>query len=810
MRVARIFSFLLLGVILLVQAVSACDPDHIEKITFTPGSNKGVNIAVGGQQNVDVAVTCVMFGADIQAGFWNFESRLVEEDATGDDEMGSYTYSAPGPRQGTIPIRARAIYNFSTNLSCPNATQTITGTEDSGEGTPPCTSPAQLAVEIDEGGNEESTNYGDGHTTARYPGTDVTAGTNVSACCVAADDETAFYLDESRQSYKAASDYTTVCGPSLPGLGEEKLGGAGDACNDDDDDEEDPDDDDSRQEQETEQAKAALEALLRAAGELRARTVRAAIDDITGDLSHLPFVLIELVEDVLAETDMSDDDIDDYVAELEEMFDDDDDLREEAGGGRVAQAGPVGTITISGEGRWVEVTGPINADGTFVAHGTGTVAGFPNIAVRFTGRYLVGRLSGEYAVGVNGGLPGGQAINYIYNSPNAEWRVFWEALSELLIQAGQSSGGVPSGMVDGVAYSDYSNAIAVQFMLAGHGLGAALDDDITPTVPARPAQRALFEIARLYGQWADEVAASSLPSRVAGEAVLRRLSARFETLGTLRRRMNALRQAAPLHDQIQDGIDQFLIELSEVGRDLDAFSEAALGGRFATVSAADFTPRIAADAIVSGFGADLTTSVVAATELPLPTVVDGVSVRVTDSAGESLLAGIFFGSAGQFNYHIPPESAPGRALVTVFRDDVVLASDNVFIADVAPSLFTANASGSGVPAALIQRVASDGTQTFEEVFEGEAGSLTPKPISFGEGDRLFLLLYGTGIRAGQNVVVRVNGVEIPVLGFAAAPGFVGLDQVNAELLASLAGSGVVDAELVVDGESANVVQLAFE
>lgn len=808
MQMARIFSFLTLGLLLAASPGRTCDPDHIEKITFTPGAAAGVNIAVGGTGTVDVAVTCAMFGGDIQGNQWRFDTRLVEEDGVSDDKMGTHTYSAPGP--AGIPIRARAIYSFKTTLSCPNATQTITGTEDSGEGAPPCTSPAQLAVEIDEGGSEESANYGDGHTTKRWPSTDSTPGTNVPACCVAPAAKTAFFLDESRESYRTASGFTTVCGPGTPALSDEKLGGDGDACNDDDDAEDDDDDDDSEQENETEMAKKELEDLLEEADRLSAHTVRAAIDDITGDLSHLPFVLIELINEILAKTDMSKEDIRDYVNDLEEQFDDDDDLREELGGGNVPQAGPVGTVTLSGAGRWVDVTGPINADGTFVATGTGTVAGFPNISVRFTGRYLIGRLSGEYAVGVNGGLPGGQPINYIYNSPNAEWNDFWEALGDLLIQAGQSSGGVPNGMVDGVAYSEYSNAIAVQFMLAGHGLSAALDDDITPTVPARPAQRALFEIAGLYAQWADDVAASTLPSRVASEAVLRRLSARFETLGTLRRRMNALRQAAPLNADIQAGIDQFLQELSDVGRDLDSFSEAALGGQFASVSAADFTPRIAADAIVSGFGVGLANSVVAATELPLPTTVDDVSVRVTDATGESRLAGIFFGSAGQFNYHIPPETAPGLAVVTVFRDDVVLASGNVFVAPVAPSLFTANANGSGVPAALIQRVASDGTQTFEPVFEGEAGALTPKPIAFGDGDRLFLLLFGTGIRAGQNVVVRINGVEVPVLGSAAAPGFVGLDQVNAELLASLAGAGVVDVELIVEGEVANIVTLAFE
>ncbi len=44
-----------------------------------------------------------------------------------------------------------------------------------------------------------------------------------------------------------------------------------------------------------------------------------------------------------------------------------------------------GTITISGPFPWVTVSGPLEDDGSFVATGTGTVAGFPNVPVTFTG-----------------------------------------------------------------------------------------------------------------------------------------------------------------------------------------------------------------------------------------------------------------------------------------------------------------------------------------------------------------------------------------------------------------------------------------
>jgi len=79
-----------------------------------------------------------------------------------------------------------------------------------------------------------------------------------------------------------------------------------------------------------------------------------------------------------------------------------------------------GLITIGGAAPFVEVSGNLNPnDGTFIATGRGTVAGFPNIAVTFEG--LIGdTITGIYGMGVDGGLPGGMAIYY-------------QALGELII-----------------------------------------------------------------------------------------------------------------------------------------------------------------------------------------------------------------------------------------------------------------------------------------------------------------------------------------------------------------------------------------
>lgn len=70
------------------------------------------------------------------------------------------------------------------------------------------------------------------------------------------------------------------------------------------------------------------------------------------------------------------------------------------------------SITITGPDPWVEVSGPLEDDGSFLATGSGTVVGFPDIAVSFEGVITEERLTGAYTMGVEGGLPTGRPIVY--------------------------------------------------------------------------------------------------------------------------------------------------------------------------------------------------------------------------------------------------------------------------------------------------------------------------------------------------------------------------------------------------------------
>jgi uncharacterized protein (TIGR03437 family) len=115
-----------------------------------------------------------------------------------------------------------------------------------------------------------------------------------------------------------------------------------------------------------------------------------------------------------------------------------------------------------------------------------------------------------------------------------------------------------------------------------------------------------------------------------------------------------------------------------------------------------------------------------------------------------------------------------------------------------------------LPAALIVRVTSDGAQSWEPVarYDAAANAFLAAPIDFGPGpDRLFLALYGTGIR-GSAVSVQIGEAAIPAA-FAPTSQYPGLDQVNVELPRSLAGAGQTSVVVTCDGAPANPVMVMF-
>jgi uncharacterized protein (TIGR03437 family) len=195
----------------------------------------------------------------------------------------------------------------------------------------------------------------------------------------------------------------------------------------------------------------------------------------------------------------------------------------------------------------------------------------------------------------------------------------------------------------------------------------------------------------------------------------------------------------------------------------------------------------------------------------LPTVFDGTSVSIIDSAGRTTIAPLFYVSPDQVDFEVPATVATGLAKVVVDSNGVNQTAANVQISAVAPALFTLN--NSGLAASYALRVSAGGTQTVEQVYsQDNTGLISANPINLGSStDQAYLILYGTGFdTAGtSNVMATVNGVNAPVL-YAGPGGSAGLDQVNILLPASLAGSGNVNVQLTAAGVVANPVQVTIQ
>lgn len=218
------------------------------------------------------------------------------------------------------------------------------------------------------------------------------------------------------------------------------------------------------------------------------------------------------------------------------------------------------------------------------------------------------------------------------------------------------------------------------------------------------------------------------------------------------------------------------------------------------VSSASFRGgELAPDSIATLFTGDVAALTESATAQPLPGTLSGVQVRVTDAGGQVRNAGLVFASPRQVNFVLPAGLREGPATIAVVAGNVVRATGTAQIARVQPGLYTISASGEGVAAAVGVRVAADGTQTVADTMPFDLG---------GSAEQFVLVLFGTGIRgagAGSAVQATVGGTPVEVQYAGAQRTFAGLDQVNLLLPKILAGRGLVDIRLTVDGKVSNTV-----
>lgn len=236
-----------------------------------------------------------------------------------------------------------------------------------------------------------------------------------------------------------------------------------------------------------------------------------------------------------------------------------------------------------------------------------------------------------------------------------------------------------------------------------------------------------------------------------------------------------------------------------------------------SVSAASFGPRLTGGMIAAGFGVGLAEFTESAGAV-LPETLANRRILVKDGAGVEKPAHLFFVSPGQINYVIPEGLQEGAVAIRLLSSANELIKVDLGRFDkIAPGVFTANANGGGVPAAIITRVKPDGAQIVESVaqLDDVQRQFVPLSIDLGpETEFVVLTLFGAGWRqfgSLANTKVTIGGVDCPVEYVGKQPTLEGLDQINARLPRALIGKGEVDV-IVSFGSlgDANTVKLNFK
>jgi uncharacterized protein (TIGR03437 family) len=241
-------------------------------------------------------------------------------------------------------------------------------------------------------------------------------------------------------------------------------------------------------------------------------------------------------------------------------------------------------------------------------------------------------------------------------------------------------------------------------------------------------------------------------------------------------------------------------------------------GEATCVSAATLAQGpIAPASIVAAFGDGLAETTQIPTGNQLPLTLAGVSITVKDYSGTVRQAPIFFVSPYQINFLIPADTAIGQALVTIYNGKDKVFNSRIEIGQVSPGFFTADGSGKGVPVGQALRIKPNSQPQSEplSMMDSTQTRIIARPIDLGpelgnDSDRVFLVLFGTGIRFNSSVSATIGGFNAPVLFAGAQNDFAGLDQINVEIPRNLVGRGVVELLLLVDGQRANPVHISIK
>jgi uncharacterized protein (TIGR03437 family) len=253
----------------------------------------------------------------------------------------------------------------------------------------------------------------------------------------------------------------------------------------------------------------------------------------------------------------------------------------------------------------------------------------------------------------------------------------------------------------------------------------------------------------------------------------------------------------------------FLSLLQSVLQQLPSGSAGVLLNQTSAVTAPAFTDTNAASfvagtmakgSIVTAFGTGLSATTANNTSATPPTSLGGDSITIKDSSGASLPASLFYVSPTQINYEIPDATASGTATITIQSGTSSFTASQQ-IGAVAPGLFASNGMGLGSYIQVVNGVQQTGLLV-------QNGAMVPVNVA---GGQTYLVLYGTGIHNHANAVVATVGSAQVTAAYAGVTGqYLGEDQINLLLPASLQGAGAVNVTLSVDGQASNAVKVTIQ
>jgi len=239
------------------------------------------------------------------------------------------------------------------------------------------------------------------------------------------------------------------------------------------------------------------------------------------------------------------------------------------------------------------------------------------------------------------------------------------------------------------------------------------------------------------------------------------------------------------------------------------FLEKVLKSAPAVTSAADFEfARLASQQYISVFGSYLGNQTLLPPAGTLPNTLGGFSATITDSASHTQSAALFALLPGQLNMLLPANLASGAASLSIRRNAQSVATEQVFIADVVPTMFSTYLNGSIMAVGQVVWLDAKGNQQQRSLVVQDGSQLQVPALPFSESQGpVTVIVYGTGLGGAKSIVAYLKDQPVNVVYAGPQGGFDGLDQYNIQIPRGFAGQGLLTLSLSADGNPATPLRL---